>query len=138
MDKPFSGGYSCDAVRYTVVADPVFSGNRHGRDCQRASGSAFAPTLMVAGNGRERHRYRQYYEEKADSGHTTNRGFCPSCGSQLFGELEAFPGVLGIRTGTMDDPCCFNPTLDFYTSSAPCWVRVNSELPKFAMAPAAP
>jgi hypothetical protein len=41
------GGCMCGAVRYECTATPMFMGNCHCRDCQRASGGTYAPAIGV-------------------------------------------------------------------------------------------
>ena len=45
---PFTGGCACGAIRYECSAEPVMNVICHCRDCQRASGSAFCPSINVA------------------------------------------------------------------------------------------
>jgi hypothetical protein len=47
MAQKISGGCACGAIHYECNADPVVMLNCHCRDCQRASGSAYA--AVVAG-----------------------------------------------------------------------------------------
>jgi hypothetical protein len=47
MTAPFTGGCACGAVRYECTAEPLGSINCHCRDCQRASGTAYASVLRV-------------------------------------------------------------------------------------------
>jgi hypothetical protein len=47
MDVPFFGGCACGAVRYECSAAPVAMVNCHCRDCQRAGGTGFSPTVVV-------------------------------------------------------------------------------------------
>ncbi len=42
-----TGGCMCGAVRYECSAAPMFMGNCHCRDCQRASGGGYAPAIGV-------------------------------------------------------------------------------------------
>lgn len=135
MNTSLSGACLCGHVRYTTSATPVFSGNCHCRDCQRASGAAYAPTWLVPEQAVTVSGAVKYHESRADSGNKVYRGFCPNCGSQLFGRLELMPGMLGIRAGSLDDPSAFAPALDFYTASAAPWDHMNPALPKFAHAP---
>ena len=88
MATKFTGGCQCGGVRYECTAEPIFMGNCHCRDCQKASGSAYeaaigvpAPALKITGN-------LKYHDSKADSGNTVSRGFCPECGSRLFGRTS--------------------------------------------------
>ena len=111
MPGSFAGGCACGAVRYECTAAPLFSLNCHCRDCQRETGSAFAPILAVpraafaVTQGRPK-----YFDLKADSGHTTRRSFCAQCGSSLFGEPGSRVDIVTIRAGSLDDPSEFRPS----------------------------
>jgi hypothetical protein len=126
----------CGAVRYECSAEPLFSLNCHCRDCQRETGSAFAPILAVLkaaftlAQGTPK-----YFDIMADSGQTTRRAFCAACGSPLFGEPGSAPDLLTIRVGSLDEPRRFRPGLDIYTASAQPWDSMNPELPKFPKMP---
>jgi hypothetical protein len=43
-----TGGCACRNVRYECTEDPIVKLICHCRDCQRASGSAFAAIMMMA------------------------------------------------------------------------------------------
>ena len=47
MKTPFSGGCACGAIRYSCAAEPLYMGNCHCRDCQRATGSAYFAAVIV-------------------------------------------------------------------------------------------
>jgi hypothetical protein len=47
MPQKLSGGCACSAIRYECDADPVMMMNCHCRDCQKASGSAYAAIVVV-------------------------------------------------------------------------------------------
>jgi hypothetical protein len=46
MKIPFTGGCMCGAIRYECAAEPIAMGLCHCRDCQYATGSAFAAALI--------------------------------------------------------------------------------------------
>ena len=138
MPASFSGGCACGAVRYRCTADALFSLNCHCRDCQRETGSAFAPILAVPRVAFTVTRGRpKYFDVKADSGHTTRRAFCGECGSSLFGEPGSRPDITTIRAGSLDDASAFRPSRDIYTASAQPWGYMNPDLPKVPRAPEA-
>jgi hypothetical protein len=39
MDKPYTGGCACGAIRYSILGEPLFINNFKCRDFQRESGS---------------------------------------------------------------------------------------------------
>ena len=47
MATRFTGGCICGGVRYQCEADLISAGNCHCRDCQWATGSAYAAALLV-------------------------------------------------------------------------------------------
>src|SRR5439155_12221360 len=86
MAASLSGGCACGAIRYECTAAPLFSLNCHCRDCQRETGTAFAPVLGVPKTAFTLTRGSpQYFALTAASGHLTTRAFCAACGSPLFG-----------------------------------------------------
>jgi hypothetical protein len=135
MRTTVTGACLCGAVRYECQGEAVYSGNCHCRDCQRASGSAFAPSMFFQEAAVKISGEMKSYETTADSGNKIWRLFCPCCGSQLFSKLERLPNLIGLKAGTLDDPAAFHPTMDFYTSSAASWDVMNPDLPKFERAP---
>ena len=135
MASNYTGGCQCGAVRYECTADAIFMGNCHCRDCQKASGSGYeaaigvpAPALKITGNVK-------YHDVKADSGNMVSRGFCPNCGSRLFGKSSGMAQLAVIMAGSLDDPKQFQPGMDVYTSSAQPWDHMNPGLPKFPKMP---
>lgn len=136
MPTPFSGGCACGAIRYECSAEPVMSLNCHCRDCQRGSGSAYASALVVPASAlRLLKGAPKYHSVKADSGHTTSRGFCAECGSPLLGKIAEEPDIMVIQAASLDEPSWHKPTMDLFLSSAQPWDYMNPELTKFAKEP---
>jgi hypothetical protein len=118
----FSGGCACGAVRYQCSATPLAMLNCHCRDCQRAGGSAYSPTVVIPQAAFRLLRGEpRYHESIADSGSTVRRGFCEQCGSPLLASSSARPGMLAIRAGSLDDPSWFRAERDVWTGSAQPW-----------------
>lgn len=129
MKLPFTGGCMCGAVRYECTADPLAMGNCHCRDCQRATGTAFAAAVVVPRDAVTITGEVKYFAVTGDSGQLIKRGFCPNCGSRLFG-MRATANFLSIMAGSLDDPSEFRPAMDVYVASAQPWDYLNPDLPK--------
>ena len=136
MPVPFFGGCACGATRYECSAEPLYMGNCHCRDCQRATGSAYFAAVGVAASAfRLTSGAPQYYEKSADSGNMMRRAFCPLCGSPLFLTNSARPDLVVLYAGSLDDPSWVRPARDIYTASAQPWDYMNPHLPKFPQMP---
>jgi hypothetical protein len=134
VKTPFTGGCMCGEIRYECTAEPIFMGNCHCRDCQQATGTAFAAAMLVPRNAVTIAGDVKYYNVTGDSGGIVSRGFCPNCGSRLFSK-PPIPELMGIMAGSLDDPSQFKPMRDFYTVSAQQWDYMNPDLPKFDKLP---
>jgi len=131
MKTPFSGGCACGAVRYTCCAEPLYMGNCHCRDCQRATGSAyFAAVIVKASDFSLTSGEPVWYEKKADSGTIMRRGFCPSCGSPVLLMNGARPDFMVLHASSLDDPSWYQPQRDIYVASAQPWDVMHPDLPK--------
>jgi len=135
MATKITGGCSCGAVRYECDADPIFTGNCHCRDCQKAGGGAFAPAIAVPAAALKVSGSVKFYDSKADNGNTMSRGFCTNCGSRVTGKSSGMPDVMIVLAGTLDDPTLFKPQMDIYTASAQPWDHMDPALPKFPTMP---
>lgn len=130
-----SGKCLCGAVSYTCAVDPIFEGNCHCNDCKKSSGSGYAPTMFFPKDSISISGSVKYFESKGRSGKLVARGFCPNCGSQIFGKPEMMPDFIAVRAGTLDDTSMYKPTLDLYTSHATAWDAMDDSLPKFTEMP---
>ena len=127
----FSGGCACGAVHYETTVDPVLMLNCHCRDCQRASGSAYAPLVVFPKGGVQLHGELRYHSSVGGSGKAVERGFCTNCGSQIAMKLESVPDVLGLQAGSLADPSRFVPAMDVFTEGAPPWDHMHPERKNF-------
>ena len=68
MAQKISGGCACGAIHYECNADPVVMLNCHCRDCQRASGSAYAAVVVVPKNAVQMRGEPRYYKVVGKAG----------------------------------------------------------------------
>jgi hypothetical protein len=135
MATNFKGSCLCGAVRYECSTEPLFMGNCHCRDCQKASGAAYDPDIGVPAAALKITGKVKYHDVKAESGNTMSRGFCPECGSRLFAKTSAIPDLAMITAGSLDDPSQYKPSMDIFTASAQPWDHMDPALPKFPKMP---
>lgn len=134
-----SGKCLCEQVRFTIDADPIGARFCWCRDCQRiASGSATVNVLFPE----EAVRYQGEVTTLrmiADSGNTVERGFCPTCGAQMYSRtVEPAGQPMRVRAGTLDDPELIAPTAIIWASRAPRWALLDPKLPHHSAGPGSP
>ena len=136
MSKVITGGCACGATRYEFSTEPVYMGNCHCRDCQRATGSAHATVVAVSvtaftvTTGTPKFR-----DTTSDSCSQMRRGFCVECGSPLFVLNSSLPDVVILYAGNIDDPSWVRPSLDIFTASAQPWDYMDPAIPKVSGMP---
>jgi hypothetical protein len=130
MPKSFTGGCECGAIRYEVSAEPIAMFNCHCRDCQRASGGPYTGVVyMPAKAVKITKGSPRYYTTSSEAMGANKRGFCPDCGSRLFGGITDTGH--GITASSLDDPSFFKPQFEIWTSEAQPWDHMDPKLQKF-------
>ena len=102
------------------------------------TGSAYSATLFFPAPAVNITGTFTRHTRNGASGKEVGRGFCTSCGSQLFGFPALMPGLIGIRAGTLDNPADYKPGADIFTSRAAPWDHMDPALPKFEELPPMP
>ena len=138
-DSPFATGHClCGAVSYKLNGKPVRMAQCHCKHCQRASGTGHMSLAFFKKEDVDIRGETASYGATADSGNTNTRHFCPKCGSRVFGEISARPGVIGIPVGSADENNWFSPEAVLYTTRRPGWDITTDDVPNFdAMPPPA-
>ena len=78
------------------------------------------------------------YLRAGGSGKPVRRRFCPTCGCHLFADTPAYPGVVVVRIGTLDDPSSIKPAANIWASSAPAWACLDPLLHRVEKQPQPP
>lgn len=126
------GGCLCGALRYECSSRPKTVSYCHCPDCRKTTGSAFCvgvcvciDSLKILGGS------IKGYTKTADSGNRITREFCPECGSPLFTKVDAFPHLVWIKAGSLDEPGHLEPTHQIWTRFSVPWAHINDDLPSF-------
>jgi hypothetical protein len=125
-----SGACLCGAVRYELLAEPVWAHACHCSRCRRTTGSAFAANLFfpldalhwVEGETLLRH----YAPPEAERFTTT---FCSRCGSTLPFRNEA-RGLVVVPMGSLDVDPDFRLLAHIWVESKAPWYEIADTLPR--------
>lgn len=129
------GGCLCGEVRYESTAAPIVTRVCWCRECQylgAGSGTVnvcFRTATFTIRGETKNHR------SVADSGNVVHRRFCPRCGTPMFSEAEVRPHLIFVRAGSLDDPDIAEPSMTIWTTSAPRWACIHSDLPRVERQP---
>ena len=135
MDKPYTGGCACGAIRYSIAGEPLFSNHCQCRDCQRESGGAHGSYATFARAGVTLTGDAKHWDMVADSGNVKTRGFCTQCGVAVYMTFAAHPGVFTIRAGSLDEPARYKPQVVTFAARGHNWDQIESSLMTFAGMP---
>lgn len=107
-----NGGCLCGKMRYSVSTEPSRVTFCHCKFCQRTTGVAYN-VLSVSDKSEfsVTNGEAAIYEHISEgSGKKLFIHFCDNCGTKLYLTLERFPDIVGLYTGTFDDPNWFERT----------------------------
>lgn len=102
-------GCLCGRIRISLGLPPVRVTVCHCRFCQRATGSAYmvepifdrSALTVLSGDA------AVYDHVSEGSGKLVHIHFCRECGTKLWLGFERFPDIVGVYSGTFDEPCWF-------------------------------
>ena len=129
MSAPYEGGCICGAIRYRVTAEPLTVYVCHCTDCQCQSGASFALSMIVVRGACEvlQGEPREFSQQLEDGRNKQSR-FCSTCGTRLWGEPAAYPQILVVSPGTLDDTSWISPVAHIWTRSAQPWVTIPDDI----------
>jgi len=130
---PLDGGCTCRAVRYRLLAAPLFVHCCHCRWCQRETGTAFALNALIeTSHVQILSGAPQLIDTPSASGAGQRIARCPRCRVAVWSHY-AGAGIKAtfVRVGTLDDPDTLPPDVHIYTASKQPWVALPPGVPAF-------
>jgi hypothetical protein len=131
------GDCLCGTIKISVDGPVTLMAQCHCRDCQRSSGTGHMPLVFLSADSVTISGEATAYASTTDSGNTSTRSFCPTCGSRVFGTNTLRPGVFAIPVGVFEDRSWFKPDVVVYSKSRDEWDISDAETPSFEMMPPA-
>lgn len=135
MDKPYTGGCACGAIRYSIAGEPLFANHCQCRDCQRESGTGHGSYATFPRAGVTVTGEAKKWDMVGDSGNVKTRAFCPKCGLAVYMTFAAMPDIFTIRAASLDEPARYKPQAVTYAVRAYDWDHLDSNLTKFETMP---
>lgn len=115
---------SCGQLNLACDGAPIRISMCHCLACQRRTGSVFGTQawftpgqISITGNA-------SIFTRTAGSGRLVTYRFCLTCGSTLYWEAEAFPGLIAVAVGTFADPTYPPPQRSVWERRRHSWVAV--------------
>lgn len=129
------GSCLCGAVRLEAQVDQPQTMSCYCADCQRCTGSACATFVVVPVQAMTLEGETRSFTKKSDEDRDVTRSFCPECGSQLYSEVEAMPGMRFVKVGILDSNDDLAPTVALWTDSKPSWAEIGEVAASFPRQP---
>ena len=135
MDKPYTGGCACGAIRYSIAGEPLFANHCQCRDCQRESGTGHGSYATFARDGVTVTGDAKKWDMVGGSGNVKTRAFCSVCGLPVYMTFAAMPEIFTIRAASLDEPARYKPQVVTYAARGYGWDHLDAELTKFETMP---
>jgi len=128
---PLEGGCTCRAVRYRMLAPPLFVHCCHCTWCQRETGASFALNAMIEA---DRVELLQGEIEVVDTPSASGKGQrisrCARCHVALWSNYAgAGDAIRFVRVGTLDEAFRIRPDIHIYTSTKQPWIVLDKDVP---------
>ena len=131
------GACLCGQITYQADIRPERVVICHCTDCQTQSGTTFRTIVSVAPeNFRLTSGDLKFYERRGDSGARRVLGFCPDCGTSIYGAPpEGEAGILSLRVGAIRQRDVLRPMVQVWCRSAQPWLSDLDAVPRIDTQP---
>ncbi len=130
-----SGGCQCGQVRFEVEGKPINQMFCYCSECQSRTGG---DKWFGIWYGYDQFRFTQGETEThtrpGSSGNDVHHHYCPECGTTVCADITVGK-FFTIGAPMFDDSEQFTPKLAIFTSSAPKWAVLPTDIPVFERVP---
>ena len=124
----------CGSLRVETTGEPALVHVCHSTECQRRTGSVFGVSSFFPKSEVKTSGPSKVYVREGQEGRKLRLHFCPDCGTTVYGEVDARPGLIGISVGAFADPNFPAPTRSIWEQSRHSWVAFDHEVSHFPQA----
>ena len=133
MRKQHQGSCLCEGIRFTIEGELSPIQICHCSQCRRAQGGPVGtniPVETVRLTFQSGQDLLQHYESSPGK----VRVFCRVCGSPVFSQRAAMPGVVRIRAGLLHEPVGAPLAFNAYVANKARWWPLHGGLPTYPAA----
>lgn len=131
MKKSYNGSCLCKSVQYRIESDAVATANCHCNICKKSTGAAFQTVTVALNKSFKIESGKEDIKTYAISDNAVKH-FCGVCGTPIYNTHQGFPGFNMIFLGSLDEPCRFSPSTNFFCERMLPWVNAIAELENVA------
>ena len=133
MSEIYRGRCLCGSVQYEYrpSGDPIATMVCHCVDCQRYSGTAFGTYIFIPTEEFTQTGDVRSFELEVAPGRINQRNFCPTCGSHMAEYGPAFPGIVILPVGSLDDASWVSPSAQCFTHRKQPWAYLTDDIQGF-------
>lgn len=125
LNLPLEGGCICGSVRYSVAGVPLAVFVCHCRNCQQRTGSAFSLSMITWRRDFKTIQGASLWQDlPGGSGALHRQHVCGECLTRTHTDMQAYPDIVNVRPGTLDNPQAVSPIAQCWTRMAHAWAIV--------------
>jgi len=123
---------SCGQLHLTVEGEPSRIWICHCLECQRRTGAVIGNLARFRREQITFNGTATAWKRTSESGNTLTCNFCPTCGSTIYFENEAFPEIVAVAIGNFADPNFPAPTISVWEETRHPWVSLPPDTKSMA------
>lgn len=131
----YSGRCACGRLTYRVEGPPVVVVQCHCDECRRISGTGHSVGAMFRFSDFVVYGKVSEFKYSSRNGNEVTKGFCPSCGSAVFGTNTGSQGYVTLSLGTMNDASGLTVQAVVFARDRQSWDRLGDEVAIFETQP---
>ena len=121
----------CGSLRATTFGEPLLVAICHCKACQRRTGALAASVAGFAQAQVTIEGETKVFDRDGKSGRKVRFYFCPNCGTSLYWEADARPGLYLLAVGAFADPNFPPPSVSIFEESKHAWTQLPDGMSHF-------
>lgn len=130
VELPLKGSCQCKNVTYCATDAPVASLACYCGECRKLSSSIVSTVLIFKTESICFYGELKTWERTSESGRRNVAYFCPVCGNRIYHFDPDMPGIVRLKSGTLDSVAVPEPQVNQWVSRKPHWVPLAAGVPK--------